>query len=150
MPVVSPEVPRLKTADPTTKPVLAYWFPPARNVVVVGVLAATPELELFSADLWPEIVQTVSRTGGHLASSLGVVELTLVLHYLFESPADRIVWDVGHQAYAHKLLTGRREQFGTIRLPGGLFHSAAIGQTCSFSRPVPPEMLGPGLPAGKP
>jgi len=58
--------------------------------------------------------------GGHLASSLGVVELTLALHYVFNTPMDRIVWDVGHQAYAHKILTGRRDQFSTIRLYGGL------------------------------
>mgnify|MGYP000122610086 CR=1 FL=1 len=62
----------------------------------------------------------VSRTGGHLAPSLGVVELTLALHYCFDSPEDKIVWDVGHQAYAHKLLTGRRERFHTLRKYGGI------------------------------
>jgi len=62
----------------------------------------------------------VSKTGGHLAPSLGVVELTIALHYAFDTPTDKIVWDVGHQAYAHKLLTGRREQFPTLRQHGGL------------------------------
>ena len=65
-------------------------------------------------------MQTCARNGGHLGSSLGAVELNVALHYVFESPRDRLVFDVGHQAYAHKLLTGRRDSFRTIRLPGGL------------------------------
>ena len=64
------------------------------------------------------IVKTVSRTGGHLASNLGVVELTLALHYCFDFPEDRLLWDVGHQCYVHKLITGRREQFETLRQAG--------------------------------
>jgi len=67
-----------------------------------------------------EIITTVGANGGHLASNLGVVELTIALHRCFQSPQDRIVWDVGHQTYAHKLLTGRRERFSTIRQHGGL------------------------------
>ncbi len=78
------------------------------------------KLPEVAAELRDEIVRTVSRTGGHLASSLGVVELTLALHYLFDSPSDRIVWDVGHQAYAHKILTGRRDAFPTLRTLGGI------------------------------
>jgi 1-deoxy-D-xylulose-5-phosphate synthase len=66
------------------------------------------------------IVNSVARTGGHLASSLGVVELTIALHYVFSCPDDRVVWDVGHQAYAHKILTGRRDLFPTLRTYGGL------------------------------
>ena len=66
------------------------------------------------------LVDTVSETGGHLASSLGVVELTIGLHRAFNSPQDKIIWDVGHQAYAHKLLTGRKDLFGTLRRYGGL------------------------------
>ncbi|SHE45471.1 1-deoxy-D-xylulose-5-phosphate synthase [Seinonella peptonophila] len=66
------------------------------------------------------LIESLSETGGHLASNLGVVELTLALHYLFESPKDKILWDVGHQAYVHKLLTGRREQFPTLRQYHGL------------------------------
>ena len=66
------------------------------------------------------IVQTVARTGGHLAPSLGVVELTIALHYVFDTPADKLIWDVGHQSYAHKILTGRREQFATLRQYKGM------------------------------
>ncbi|MBR3964103.1 MAG: 1-deoxy-D-xylulose-5-phosphate synthase [Clostridia bacterium] len=66
------------------------------------------------------LVDTVSVTGGHLASNLGVVELTLALHRVFDSPRDKIVWDVGHQSYVHKLLTGRRDRFATLRTSGGL------------------------------
>jgi len=66
------------------------------------------------------LIETVSKTGGHLAANLGAVELTLALHYVFDSPRDRIIWDVGHQCYTHKLLTGRREAFDTLRQWGGL------------------------------
>jgi len=66
------------------------------------------------------IVQSVAHTGGHLASSLGVVELTIALHYVYSSPHDRVIWDVGHQAYAHKILTGRRDVFPTLRTYGGI------------------------------
>src|SRR4030066_282449 len=66
------------------------------------------------------MIETISRNGGHLASSLGTVELTIALHRVFNSPRDKIVWDVGHQSYAHKMLTGRREKFNTIRQYGGL------------------------------
>ncbi len=66
------------------------------------------------------IVRTVADTGGHLSSNLGIVELTLALHYVFDMPRDRIVWDVGHQCYTHKILTGRRERFCTLRRQGGL------------------------------
>src|SRR5512145_2576018 len=78
------------------------------------------KLPRVAAELREMIVQGVARNGGHLASSLGVVDLTVALHYIFCCPADRIVWDVGHQAYAHKILTGRRESFGTLRTLGGI------------------------------
>ena len=77
-------------------------------------------LPQLAKEIREEIIATVARTGGHLAPSLGVVELTLALHYVFDCPRDKIIWDVGHQAYAHKLLTGRREQFHTLRQYGGL------------------------------
>ena len=81
----------------------------------------TPEqLPQLAEEIREEIITTVSRTGGHLASSLGVVELTIALHYIFNTPHDKIVWDVGHQSYAHKLLTGRRAQFHTLRQHGGI------------------------------
>lgn len=78
------------------------------------------ELEQLCGELRDEVISTVARTGGHLGASLGVVELTVALHRVFDSPRDRIVWDVGHQAYVHKLLTGRRDRFGTLRRRGGL------------------------------
>ncbi len=77
-------------------------------------------LEQVCAELRDEIITGVSRSGGHLGASLGVVELTVALHRVFSTPTDKIVWDVGHQAYGHKLLTGRRERFGTLRSKGGL------------------------------
>ena len=71
-------------------------------------------------ELREQIIGVVSSVGGHLASNLGVVELTVALHYLMDTPQDKIVWDTSNQAYAHKLLTGRREQFHTLRQYGGL------------------------------
>lgn len=84
------------------------------------------QLNELAADMREEIIQTVSKTGGHLASNLGVVELAISLHTVFESPKDKIIWDVSHQSYPHKLLTGRRDRFSTLRQDGGL---------CGFVRP---------------
>lgn len=78
------------------------------------------ELEALAEEIRAELVRVVFETGGHLASNLGTVELTIALHSVFDSPIDKIVWDVGHQAYVHKILTGRRERFPTIRQAGGL------------------------------
>ncbi len=78
------------------------------------------ELEKLAIELRQEIIKTISTNGGHLASSLGAIEITLALHRIFNSPQDKIIWDVGHQAYAHKLLTGRKDRFSTIRQLGGL------------------------------
>jgi len=78
------------------------------------------DLEQLAQEIRDKIIKTVACTGGHLAPSLGVVELTLALHYVFEAPKDKIIWDVGHQAYAHKLITGRREKFHTLRQLGGI------------------------------
>jgi 1-deoxy-D-xylulose-5-phosphate synthase len=81
----------------------------------------TPDqLETLAAELREKMIRTVQKTGGHLASSLGAVELTLALHRVMDSPRDRIVWDTGHQAYAHKLLTGRWDRFDTLRQVGGI------------------------------
>src|SRR5437660_12917230 len=73
------------------------------------------ELEALAEEIRGELVRVVFETGGHLASNLGSVELTIALHSLLDSPTDKLVWDVGHQAYVHKLLTGRRDRFPTIR-----------------------------------
>jgi 1-deoxy-D-xylulose-5-phosphate synthase len=78
------------------------------------------ELGQLCRELREEIILTVSKTGGHLASNLGVVELTAALHYVFDFPRDKLVWDVGHQSYVHKLLTGRRSRFHTLRQYGGI------------------------------
>ena len=77
-------------------------------------------LEQLCVELRDEIITSVSRSGGHLGASLGVVELTVALHRVFSTPTDKIVWDVGHQAYVHKLLTGRRDRFRTLRSKGGV------------------------------
>ena len=79
-----------------------------------------PELEQLAAELRTYIIQTVAQTGGHLAPSLGTVELTLALYSVFKLPRDKVIWDVGHQAYAHKILTGRREAFTSLRRYGGI------------------------------
>jgi len=79
-----------------------------------------PVLTQLSEEIRRLIIDTVSQTGGHLSSSLGVVELTIALHYVFNTPEDKIIWDVGHQCYAHKIITGRRDKFNTLRQDGGL------------------------------
>ncbi|KAF5454383.1 hypothetical protein F2P56_024053 [Juglans regia] len=81
---------------------------------------STQDLEQLSAELRADIVYSVSKTGGHLSSSLGVVELAVALHHVFNTPEDKIIWDVGHQAYPHKILTGRRSRMHTIRKTSGL------------------------------
>ena len=81
---------------------------------------AVDDLLTLAEEIRAEVVSTVSKTGGHLASNLGVVELTIALHYLYDCPRDQIVWDVAHQSYIHKLLTGRRDRFGTLRQYGGI------------------------------
>src|SRR5512143_1222965 len=81
---------------------------------------APEQLPQLAEEMRECIVRAVSKNGGHLASNLGVVELTLALHYVFDSPRDKILWDVGHQCYTHKILTGRKDRFFTLRRPGGL------------------------------
>src|SRR4030043_1208703 len=78
------------------------------------------QLERLAAEIRQRIIKTVSEKGGHLAPSLGVVELTIAIHYVFDTPNDKVIWDVGHQSYAHKLLTGRRDRFHTLRTYGGI------------------------------
>ncbi len=78
------------------------------------------ELAVLAGELRSETIETVSRTGGHLGSSLGVVELTVAIHAVFNTPLDKLIWDVGHQCYPHKIITGRRNRMGTLRQKGGL------------------------------
>jgi 1-deoxy-D-xylulose-5-phosphate synthase len=79
-----------------------------------------PQLEVLAEEIREGLISVLSKNGGHLGPNLGVVELTLAMHYVFDTPKDHFVFDVSHQAYVHKLLTGRREEFHTIRTPGGL------------------------------
>ena len=78
------------------------------------------ELDRLCSEIRALMISTVSKTGGHLASNLGVVELTVAIHKVFNSPVDQIVFDVGHQCYTHKILTGRKEQFHTLRTENGI------------------------------
>src|SRR3954470_11877350 len=78
------------------------------------------QLQPLADELRAFVLDSVSQTGGHLSSNLGTVELTIALHYVFDTPHDRIVWDVGHQTYPHKILTGRRERMHTLRQLGGI------------------------------
>src|SRR5690606_41864231 len=88
------------------------------------------EREQRAAELRQYLLDTVCQMGGHCAAGLGTVELTVALHYVFDTPHDRLVWDVGHQAYPHKVLTGRRKQLKTIKHKGGL-------------APIPPRRQSP-------
>ncbi|MDQ6435986.1 1-deoxy-D-xylulose-5-phosphate synthase [Mesorhizobium sp. LHD-90] len=92
------------------------------KVRIPADLRKLPESELgqLADELRAELIDAVSITGGHLGAGLGVVELTVALHYVFDTPADRVIWDVGHQAYPHKILTGRRDRIRTLRSEGGL------------------------------
>src|SRR5687768_9087677 len=78
------------------------------------------QLEQLAEELRHETIAAVSETGGHLGAGLGVVELTVALHHVFNTPEDILIWDVGHQSYPHKILTGRRDRIRTLRKPGGL------------------------------
>src|SRR5881227_490092 len=81
---------------------------------------AKDQLPQLADELRQEIISAVSVTGGHLGSALGVIELTVALHYVFDTPSDKLIWDVGHQAYPHKIVTGRRDRIRTLRQGGGL------------------------------
>ncbi|GBE09906.1 1-deoxy-D-xylulose-5-phosphate synthase [bacterium BMS3Bbin12] len=97
-------------------------YPLLASIDAPDDLRALPEdrLEELARELRAFLVESVARTGGHLAAGLGTVELSIALHYVFDTPDDRLVWDVGHQSYPHKILTGRREAMGTLRRAGGL------------------------------
>jgi 1-deoxy-D-xylulose-5-phosphate synthase len=107
-----------------------------RSIASPADLRALPERQLaaLAAELHQFLIQTVSTRGGHFAAGLGTVELTIALHYVFDTPRDRLVWDVGHQAYPHKVLTGRRERLHTIKQHGGLapFPSRAESEYDTF------------------
>src|SRR5256885_7780064 len=102
-------------SQPSKTPLLDLVKPPAD----VRRLESR-QLRQLADELRQETIDAVAATGGHLGAGLGVVELTVALHYLFNTPDDRIVWDVGHQAYPHKILTGRRDRIRTLRMGNGL------------------------------
>src|SRR5688572_25848580 len=81
---------------------------------------SVPELERIAKEVRECLIHAVSKTGGHLGAGLGVAELTVALHAVFDTPRDRLVWDVGHQTYPHKILTGRKDRMDTLRQEGGL------------------------------
>ncbi len=95
---------------------------------LLDTIGTPSKLRLLERKMLPQLadelrqflVESVAKTGGHLSSNLGTVELTIALHYVFNTPHDRLVWDVGHQTYAHKILTGRREGMGRLRMQGGI------------------------------
>lgn len=105
------------------------------------------ELEGLADEIRQRIIKTVSKTGGHLAPSLGAVELTIALHYVFDAPKDKIIWDVGHQTYAHKLITGRRDRFHTLRQYGGIsgFPKRAEGPYDTFDTGHSSTSISAGL-----
>lgn len=122
--------PERRPLDRSEYPILAGIASPE------DVRRLSPEqLEPLCADIRRFLISNLSRNPGHFGSSMGAVELTVALHYVFNTPYDRIVWDVGHQAYGHKLLTGRAERFHTNRTMGGLsgFPSPAESEYDTFS-----------------
>ena len=97
-------------------------FPLLQNINSPDDVRAMEESQLpaLADELRQFVIQSVAQTGGHLSAGLGTVEITLALHYVYNTPVDKLVWDVGHQSYPHKIITGRREQMSTIRKRGGL------------------------------
>lgn len=97
-----------------------------QNYPILSSIDTPDDLRLLNRDQLPQLcdelrdflLKSVSRSSGHLASGLGTVELTVALHYVYQTPFDQLIWDVGHQAYPHKILTGRRQQMHTIRQTG--------------------------------
>ncbi|MEE9209964.1 MAG: 1-deoxy-D-xylulose-5-phosphate synthase N-terminal domain-containing protein, partial [Kiloniellales bacterium] len=105
------------------------------------------QLRELADELREEVISVVSVTGGHLGAGLGVVELTVALHYVFETPRDRLVWDVGHQCYPHKVLTGRRDRIRTLRQGGGLsgFTTRKEGEYDAFGAAHASTSISAGL-----
>ena len=98
-----------------------------------------PELDQLAGEIREFIVETVTRPGmsGHLGSNLGAVELTLAVHRTFDSPRDIVLWDTGHQAYVHKIVTGRKADFENLRKAGGLSGNPRVHRPCAGSRSQP-------------
>src|SRR3954447_22268890 len=90
---------------------------------------APEQLDPLAAEIRAFLIEHISQTGGHLGPNLGVVELTIAVHRVFDSPTDAVVWDVGHQAYVHKVLTGRQDEFDSLRQAGGLSGYPSQGES---------------------
>src|SRR5436305_3404910 len=105
------------------------------------------QLPQLADELRQEVISAVSVTGGHLGAGLGVVELTIALHYVFDTPRDKLIWDVGHQAYPHKIVTGRRDRIRTLRQRGGLsgFTRRAESEYDSFGAAHSSSSISAGL-----
>src|SRR5499425_212048 len=116
---LAPKEPELDRQDENR---ISNRTPLLDRVKVPADLRELPEEDLrqLADELRAELIDAVSVTGGHLGAGLGVVELTVAIHYVFDTPTDRLVWDVGHQAYPHKIITGRRDRIRTLRMGGGL------------------------------
>ena len=100
----------------------AQRYPRLSRIAVPADLRQFPESELpaVADELRAYLIETVSQVGGHFGAGLGVIELTVALHFLFDTPVDRLVWDVGHQCYPHKILTGRRDTIHTVKKKDGV------------------------------
>jgi 1-deoxy-D-xylulose-5-phosphate synthase (EC 2.2.1.7) len=116
-------------------------FPLLEQIDTPLDLRQLPEARLpaLAEELREFLIETVARTGGHFAANLGTVELTIALHYVFDTPEDRLVWDVGHQTYPHKILTGRRTRMDTLRRKDGIagFPNAAKVATTPSASAIP-------------
>ena len=108
------------------------------------------QIKQLADEVRAEVIHVVSVTGGHLGAGLGVVELTVAIHHVFNTPEDKLIWDVGHQCYPHKVLTGRRERMRTIRKGGGLsgFTKRAESEYCLlYTSPSPRDQRGSRMPS---
>ena len=94
------------------------------------------QLPALAEEIREFIIESLSKTGGHLASNLGVVELTIAMHRVFDLPKDKLIWDVGHQSYTHKILTGRKDGFETLRREGGISGFPKRRVTAMYSTPA--------------
>src|SRR5690554_3939567 len=110
------------TTDPNSAPATALKTPLLDQIDSPSDMKRLSDADLarLADELRAETIQSVSKTGGHLGAGLGVVELTVALHAVFDAPRDKIIWDVSHQSYPHKILTGRRARMGSLRQKDGL------------------------------
>ena len=106
------------------------------------------QLKQLADEVRAEVIDAVSVTGGHLGAGLGVVELTVAVHAVFDTPDDKLIWDVGHQCYPHKVLTGRRDRIRTLRKGGGLSGFTKRAESCLlYTSPSPRDQRGSRMPS---